>query len=112
MDDDILFVGVLAKKQVEKSLPPRLETKIVCPLTEMQVFWYKRLLLKESEAMIRYEEQQEGAPSAADYRRLAALLVQLRKACNHPFLFEGAEQPGCDLHDIIEASGKLKVRVT
>jgi len=85
-----------------------METLIDCPLSEMQTFWYKNLLLKESEVMIRYEEQQNA--SAADYKRLANLLVQLRKVCNHPFLFEGAEQPGSGLHDIIEASGKMKVK--
>ena len=36
------------KGEVEKKLPPKLETTIHCPLSEMQLFWYKRLLLRES----------------------------------------------------------------
>ena len=33
---------------MERKLPPRLETKIECNLSEMQSFWYRRLLLKDS----------------------------------------------------------------
>ena len=36
------------KDEVECKLPPRLETRIDCPLSEMQTFWSRRLLLKES----------------------------------------------------------------
>ena len=35
---------ILAPK---KGLPPKIETTINCPLSEMQTFWYKRLLLRE-----------------------------------------------------------------
>lgn len=37
------------------------------------------------------------------------LLMQLRKVCNHPYLFEGVEPQGADEfgEHIIEASGKL-----
>jgi hypothetical protein len=35
--------------------------------------------------------------------------MQLRKVCNHPYLFEGVEPPGSDEfgEHIVEASGKL-----
>ena len=36
------------KNEVEKRMPPKLETTITCPLSDMQLFWYKRLLLRES----------------------------------------------------------------
>ena len=38
-------------------------------------------------------------------------IMQLRKVCNHPYLFEGAEPHGLDEYGehIIEASGKLQV---
>jgi SNF2 family DNA or RNA helicase len=37
------------------------------------------------------------------------ILMQLRKVCNHPYLFEGVEPEGADEfgEHIIEASGKL-----
>jgi len=38
------------------------------------------------------------------------LLAQLRKACNHPYLFKGAETSDqTDLAEMVEASGKLQV---
>ena len=37
------------------------------------------------------------------------ILMQLRKVCNHPYLFEGVEPEGADEfgEHIVEASGKL-----
>ena len=43
------------KEEVEKGMPPKLETTISCPLSEMQLFWYKRLLLKDSELLEKLE---------------------------------------------------------
>lgn len=36
------FVLRRLKEEVEQSLPPKVETRIGCPLTEMQTFWYRR----------------------------------------------------------------------
>ena len=36
------------KETVAKALPPKLETVVNCPLAECQLFWYRRLLLKDS----------------------------------------------------------------
>lgn len=36
------------KTEVEQKLPPKLETMIKCPLSEMQRFWIRRLLLRDS----------------------------------------------------------------
>ncbi len=30
------------KEEVEQKLPPKVETRIGCPLSEMQTFWYRR----------------------------------------------------------------------
>ena len=45
------------KDEVECKLPPRLETRVNCPLTEMQTFWYRRLLMKESFLLEEMEGQ-------------------------------------------------------
>lgn len=44
--------------------------------------------------------------SAKSYHNV---LMQLRKVCNHPYLFEGVEPPGSDEYGehMVEASGKL-----
>jgi len=43
------------KSEVEKLLPPKVETQIECPLAPMQLFWYKRLLLKNSAMLQKME---------------------------------------------------------
>ncbi|BDA46823.1 probable global transcription activator SNF2L1 [Coccomyxa sp. Obi] len=106
------------KEDVEKTLPARVETRIHCPLSSMQTFWYRRLLLKDS-AMLKSLEKEVSKEEGVKYeegndtwKKLQALFMQLRKCCNHPYLFPGAEadfdgnQTG---EDLVEASGKLAV---
>lgn len=48
------FVLRRVKTEVEQKLPPKLETLIKCPLSEMQRFWIKALLMKESSALMKH----------------------------------------------------------
>ncbi|KAK9840665.1 hypothetical protein WJX81_008358 [Elliptochloris bilobata] len=106
------------KEDVEKSLPPRVETRINCPLSAMQTFWYRRLLLKDSKMLKSLEAEFSSDPNVQyerdndSWRKMQHLVMQLRKCCNHPYLFPGAE-PDFDGHstgeDIVEASGKMGV---
>ena len=34
------------KATVEQKLPPKIETKVLCPLSNTQIWWYKALLVK------------------------------------------------------------------
>ena len=45
------------------------------------------------------------------YKSLMNLLMQLRKCCDHPFLFDGAEDDPDEtsLEELVGASGKLRV---
>ena len=99
------------KDEVEKGMPPKLETTISCPLSEMQLFWYKRLLLRESSLLKELEQAHAGEASAGgtDWKRLSSLLMQLRKCCNHPFLFPGVEPLGGESYaeQLISGSGKF-----
>jgi SWI/SNF-related matrix-associated actin-dependent regulator of chromatin subfamily A member 5 len=45
------FILRRVKSEVEQKLPPKLETLIKCPVSEMQRFWTKGLLIKESKAL-------------------------------------------------------------
>lgn len=51
----------------------------------MQRQWYTKLLMKDIDIV-------NGA-GKTDRMRLLNILMQLRKCCNHPYLFDGAE-PG------------------
>ena len=67
------------KDDVEKGMPPKLETTIACPLSEMQLFWYKRLLLRESSLLKQLEadHSEEAANSGTDWKKLSSLLMQV-----------------------------------
>ncbi|KAK6173102.1 hypothetical protein SNE40_016626 [Patella caerulea] len=91
------------KSEVEKSLLPKKEIKIFVGLSAMQREWYTKILMKDIDVV-------NGA-GKSDKMRLLNILMQLRKCCNHPYLFDGAE-PGppytTDKH-IFENSGKMVI---
>ena len=94
------------------TLPPKFETRINCPLSEMQMFFTQRLLLRSSSIIKRMEDQRAstGQVSGDDMKKLQSLIMQLRKAANHPYLFDGAEDPalnGATSDEIITSSGKM-----
>lgn len=89
------------KKDVACGLPPKKETKLYIGLTAMQQDWYTRILKKDA-----HELNSLGGP---DRVRLLNILMQLRKCCNHPYLFDGAEAgpPYTDGPHLWENSGKM-----
>jgi SWI/SNF-related matrix-associated actin-dependent regulator of chromatin subfamily A member 5 len=91
------------KKDVATALPPKKETRLYIGLTEMQREWYIKCLRKEA-----HELNKLGGP---DKNRLLNVLMQLRKCCNHPYLFDGAEEgpPYCDGPHLWENSGKMQL---
>ena len=75
------------KSDVEKSLLPKKEINLYVGMCDMQVKWYKKILEKDIDAV-------NGAAGKKESKtRLLNIVMQLRKCCNHPYLFEGAE-PG------------------
>lgn len=119
------FVLRRVKSEVEVSLPPKVETLIECPMSAMQRFWSKRLLLKNSELVMQLDrttsdsnKSNDGTEEDGDsgsWKKLQSLLAQLRKAANHPFLFPDAEtidndpETGSTNEDIVTASGKMVI---
>ena len=107
------------KDEVEVKLPPRMEIRVDCPMTKMQTFWYRSLLLRESAALIDQPGSSSAAaassssaqPTQESYKKLMNLLLQLRKCCNHPFMFPDAEvgEEAASMDQLISASGKMDV---
>ena len=91
------------KAEVEKSLPPKKEVKVFVGLSKMQREWYTKILMKDIDIV-------NGA-GKMDKMRLLNILMQLRKCCNHPYLFDGAE-PGppytTDIH-LADNCGKMVI---
>ncbi|UZJ52017.1 hypothetical protein CBS101457_001337 [Exobasidium rhododendri] len=93
------------KADVEKSLLPKKEINVFVGLTDMQRKWYKSILEKDIDAVNGVGSKKEGKT------RLLNIVMQLRKCCNHPYLFDGAE-PGppytTDEH-LVFNSGKMVI---
>ncbi|SCU96835.1 LAMI_0F07910g1_1 [Lachancea mirantina] len=93
------------KNDVEKSLLPKKELNLYVGMSSMQRKWYRQILEKDIDAV-------NGSNGVKESKtRLLNIVMQLRKCCNHPYLFDGAE-PGppytTDEH-LVYNSAKLKV---
>ncbi|WFD31513.1 hypothetical protein MSPP1_002551 [Malassezia sp. CBS 17886] len=93
------------KADVERSLLPKKEINVFVGLSDMQRRWYKSLLEKDIDAVNGAASKKEGST------RLLNIVMQLRKCCNHPYLFDGAE-PGppftTDEH-LVDNAGKMAI---
>eukprot|EP00922_Rhytidocystis_sp_ex-Travisia-forbesii_P059561 GHVS01088322.1.p1 GENE.GHVS01088322.1~~GHVS01088322.1.p1 ORF type:complete len:1111 (-),score=331.90 GHVS01088322.1:297-3629(-) len=89
------------KKEVLTEMPPKKELLLFVPLSEMQKKLYKDVLTKNVSAL------QGGEGSART--QLLNLAMQLRKAANHPYLFEGYEDKTLDPfgEHVVENAGKM-----
>lgn len=74
------------KADVEKSLLPKKEINVYTKMTPMQRNLYQKILEKDIDAV-------NGANKKESKTRLLNIVMQLRKCCNHPYLFDGVE-PG------------------
>lgn len=75
------------KSDVEKSLLPKKEVNLYVGMSEMQINWYRKIIEKDIDAVNGANGKKESKT------RLLNIVMQLRKCCNHPYLFDGAE-PG------------------
>ena len=75
------------KSEVATELPPKTEKLLFVRLTKMQHELYRALLKKDVDAI---------SGPGGDRSRLLNILMQLRKCCNHPYLFEGMEDRSLD----------------
>ncbi|KAJ4303148.1 transcriptional regulator [Kalmusia sp. IMI 367209] len=73
------------KKDVEKDLPDKTERVIKCNFSALQAKLYKQLVTKSS------IDVSDGKGGKTGMRGLSNMLMQLRKVCNHPFVFEAVE---------------------
>jgi ATP-dependent helicase STH1/SNF2 len=70
------------KKDVEKDLPDKVETIIKCPMSALQHRLYDQ---------IRNRKANFGADGASRKKVLNNLVMQFRKICNHPYVFDEVE---------------------
>jgi len=94
------------KKHVEKSLPSKTERILRVELSPMQKMYYKLILARNVQLLNR------SLQGHGKVQSLINIVVELRKCCNHPYLFEGAEdtlnKSSKEISDqLIKNSGKL-----
>jgi len=95
------------KKDVEKDLPDKQERVIKCKFSALQSKLYLQLMTHNKIAVTDNKGGKTGM------RGLSNMLMQLRKLCNHPFVFEPVEDqmnPGKGTNDMIwRAAGKFEL---
>jgi ATP-dependent helicase STH1/SNF2 len=95
------------KKDVEKDLPDKTERVIKCNFSALQAKLYKQLV-NHNRLMVS-----DGKGGKTGMRGLSNMLMQLRKLCNHPFVFEEVEEqmnPGKISNDLLwRTAGKFEL---
>ncbi|KAG6431055.1 hypothetical protein SASPL_109130 [Salvia splendens] len=85
-------------------LPPVTEITVMAPLSPLQKKVYMSIIRKELPKLLALASKGTNAPS------LQNIVIQLRKACSHPYLFPGIEpEPYQEGEHLVQASGKLLI---
>ena len=79
------------KSEVAKGLPPKTETLLMVGMSSVQKELYKKLLLRDIDSLTQGGKSSEGGRT-----QVLNILMQLRKCCGHPYLFEGVEDRTLD----------------
>lgn len=72
------------KKDVEAELPDKIEIVLKCPMSALQSTLYRAITSRSASAL--------RDPRNLGIRRLNNTIMQLRKICNHPFVFDEVER--------------------
>jgi len=95
------------KKDVEKDLPDKSEKVVKCRFSALQAKLYKQLVTYNKMAV------QDTNGKVSGMRGLSNMLMQLRKLCNHPFVFEQVEDqmnPDKTTNDLLwRTAGKFEL---
>ena len=90
------------KIDVEKSLPKKVERILRIERTQLQKKYYKWILEKN------FSELNKGGHQSS----LLNIVIELKKVCNHPYLFDGARnemKKYSKLKGLIKSSGKMEL---
>ncbi|EEB08644.2 ATP-dependent DNA helicase Snf22 [Schizosaccharomyces japonicus yFS275] len=95
------------KKDVEKELPDKIEKVIKCPLSALQLRLYQQM---KKHGILFVADGEKGRTGM---KGLQNTVMQLKKICNHPFVFEEVEQaidPEGTNYDLLwRAAGKFEL---
>jgi chromodomain-helicase-DNA-binding protein 1 len=95
------FILRRLKKDVEKSLPGKSERILRVELSDLQTYYYKNILTKN------YKVLNQGA-TGGQQMSLMNVMMELKKASNHPFLFPGAEERWHETSGVADEAGRTR----
>nr|XP_018898267.1 PREDICTED: ATP-dependent helicase brm-like [Bemisia tabaci] len=81
------------KKEVESQLPDKIEYIVKCDMSGLQRVLYRHM---QSKGVLLTDGSEKGNKGKGGAKALMNTIVQLRKLCNHPFLFQHIEEKFCD----------------
>ncbi|KAK6285438.1 hypothetical protein POUND7_011617 [Theobroma cacao] len=85
-------------------LPPLTEITVMAPLLSLQKKVYISILRKELPKLLALSS------GSSSHQSLQNIVIQLRKACSHPYLFPGIEpEPYEEGEHLVQGGGKLMV---
>ena len=92
-------------------LPPIREVVLNSPLSPLQRKLYGAILVKDMKVMLQGGgSEQQSSKKAAPATALLNVVMQLRKCCNHPYMFPGVEkEPFVIGEHIVDNCGKLAI---
>ena len=104
------------KKEVETQLPDKVEHIIRCEMSALQRQLYRHM--KSGYMLVDDKDKKKGQSGGA--KALMNTIMQLRKICNHPFMFEHVERavaermygPGstqCEGEALVRSAGKFEL---
>lgn len=91
------FILRRLKKDVEKSLPSKTERILRVEMSDMQTEYYRNIISRNFQAL-------NAGTSGGNQMNLLNVMVELKKASNHPYLFPSAEDR------YIQSSGGVRNR--
>ncbi|XP_050537344.1 ATP-dependent helicase brm [Daktulosphaira vitifoliae] len=81
------------KKEVESQLPDKVEYIVKCDMSGLQRVLYKHM---QSKGVLLTDGAEKGKQGKGGAKALMNTIVQLRKLCNHPFMFQSIEEKFCE----------------
>nr|XP_018913834.1 PREDICTED: ATP-dependent helicase brm-like isoform X2 [Bemisia tabaci] len=81
------------KKEVESQLPDKVEYIVKCDMSGLQRVLYRHM---QSKGVLLTDGSEKGKQGKGGAKALMNTIVQLRKLCNHPFMFQNIEEKYCE----------------
>ncbi|KAG7231388.1 hypothetical protein INR49_011986 [Caranx melampygus] len=95
------------KKEVEAQLPEKVEYVIKCDMSSLQRVLYRHM---QAKGVLLTDGSEKDKKGKGGTKTLMNTIMQLRKICNHPYMFQQIESILISVRpDLYRASGKFEV---